>query len=220
MYNFYTAIRCGMLFRVKPKLWRLMKLSFFICLFACLHVSASSFAQKINLEKKDVSFWETVNEIRKQSGYSILCDPDILKNAKTVTVSLKNASLNEALNQCFKNQPFYYQIKEETILIFLKAVPSALTPNKIPVAIKITGKILDDTNLPLPGVTVRVKGTQIVTTTNVQGFYSVTVPDENAILVITSIGFESQEIAVKKRSVINVTLKFQNAGLNEVVVIC
>jgi TonB-linked SusC/RagA family outer membrane protein len=219
MYRFYTRNGCGLPFRIKPKLWRLMKLSFIICLVACLQVSASTFAQKINLEKKNVPFWETVDEIRKQSGYSILCDPDILTNAKPVTVNLKNVTLNEALKQCLKNQPFNYQIKEKTILIFLKDDPKPVSANMAPVAIKVTGRVTDDQDSPLPGVTVKVKGTQTTTSTNQQGLYSITVPDENSTLVITSIGFEPQEVVVKKRKVINITLKFQNAGLSEVVVI-
>src|ERR1044072_9011742 len=103
MYKIYTVFERGRTFRFHPKLWRVMKLSFFICLITFVQVSASSLAQKINLNKKNAPLWETLNDIRRQSGYSILCDPDILIGAKTVTISVKDGSLEDALKTCFLN---------------------------------------------------------------------------------------------------------------------
>ncbi|RZK25744.1 MAG: hypothetical protein EOO57_24550, partial [Hymenobacter sp.] len=64
----------------------------------------------------------------------------------------------------------------------------------------VTGKITSDNGEALPGVTIVVKGTTTGVTTGVDGNYSVTVPDDNSVLVISSIGFVKQEIAVGKRT--------------------
>jgi TonB-linked SusC/RagA family outer membrane protein len=215
MYKIYTAIGCGMPFRVKPKLWRLMKLSFFICLIGCLQVSASSLAQKISLTKSNASLWETVNEIRKQSGYSILCDPEILSEAKQVNVNVKDVSLEEALKQCFVNQPFIYTIKQKTILITRAADKNSEQVDPV----VITGKVIDNKNLPIPGVTVKIKNTQVGVITNNAGIYKISVSDENAVLVFSFVGYTTQEIPIQKKNNIDVVLQEESSKLNEVVVV-
>jgi TonB-dependent starch-binding outer membrane protein SusC len=84
----------------------------------------------------------------------------------------------------------------------------------------VTGKVTGaKTGEPLSGVTVRVKNTNIVTTTDNSGNFSVNVPDENATLVFTYVNYTLQEISVTNKKVINITLELSDAALNEVVVI-
>src|SRR5690606_34262533 len=74
-------------------------------------------------------------------------------------------------------------------------------------------------NLPIPGVSILIKGTVMGTQTDVDGNFSVDVPDEQAILVITSIGYESQEISVAGRTSVNVVLNPDITSLREIVVV-
>ena len=90
--------------------------------------------------------------------------------------------------------------------------------NKKSIAIQITGTVTDDKNLPLPGVNVKIKGTQTGTTTNADGKYSLSA-DENATLVFSSVGFDTQEINVGKRSKIDLQMTSTSKNLSEVVVI-
>lgn len=85
-------------------------------------------------------------------------------------------------------------------------------------SIKISGKVTDNAGQSLPGVTVAVKGTQLVTTTNPEGRYSVTAPG-NAILSFSFIGYVRQEVPVNSAAVINIVLLDDNKALNEVVVV-
>lgn len=84
--------------------------------------------------------------------------------------------------------------------------------------IKITGQVNDEKNLPMPGATVQIKGTKIGTTTNVDGKFTLTVP-ENATLVISSIGYLPREIEVNGRKSFNVQLQSSAKDLSEIVVI-
>ena len=86
-------------------------------------------------------------------------------------------------------------------------------------AITITGRVLDETGNPLPGVTVVLKGTSTGTTTNAEGAYTLSVPDGNAVLTFSFIGYTSQDAAVNNRSTIDVSLVPNATELNEVVVI-
>ena len=82
----------------------------------------------------------------------------------------------------------------------------------------IRGTVVDKDGLPLPGVTVTVPGTSLGTVTDLDGFYTITVP-EGSSLVFSFIGFEKQTIVVGNQSNINITLNEELAGLDEVVVI-
>ncbi|MBD2699405.1 TonB-dependent receptor [Spirosoma sp. BT702] len=84
----------------------------------------------------------------------------------------------------------------------------------------VSGKVLSsDDNNALPGVTVTVKGTSRGTTTDANGTYRINVPNDQAVLVFSSVGFLSQEVAVGNRSSVNITIQTDTRSLNEVVVV-
>jgi Ca-activated chloride channel homolog len=83
----------------------------------------------------------------------------------------------------------------------------------------ITGKITDEKGVPLQGASITIKGTKTSTVSDVNGFYSIQVPAEKATLVFAYVGFDVQEIKVKGKAVINVTLKASIKSLDEVVVV-
>ncbi len=85
--------------------------------------------------------------------------------------------------------------------------------------IQVSGTVLDGGGNPLPGVNVVVKNTTIGTTTDVNGKFSLTVPDRNAVLVASFIGFVTKEETVGTRSVIDFTLASEELALDEVVVV-
>jgi TonB-linked SusC/RagA family outer membrane protein len=85
---------------------------------------------------------------------------------------------------------------------------------------QVSGTVKDDKGAPLPGVTVLVKGTSIGTSTNTDGVFTLSVPDEqsNGTLVFSFIGFSTQEIPIGGKKVINVTMQTDTKALQEVVV--
>lgn len=86
--------------------------------------------------------------------------------------------------------------------------------------IVIKGKVVDtEKGEPVPGVSIVLKGAVRGTNTDAKGDYSITVPDANAILVFSFVGFEKQEVTVGNRTLLNVTLKADMNELNEVVVV-
>ena len=85
---------------------------------------------------------------------------------------------------------------------------------------EVSGTVIDDQGIPLPGVSVMIKGTAIGTATNFDGEYSLNVPDpENAILVFSFLGYENQEVAVNSQSTLNITMAPGAEGLEEVLVV-
>ena len=83
----------------------------------------------------------------------------------------------------------------------------------------VSGKVTDDNGDGLPGVTVVIKGTTNGVTTDLDGNFQISVPDDNAVLVISSVGMETQEITVGARTVIDVGMITDTTELSEVVVV-
>lgn len=86
-------------------------------------------------------------------------------------------------------------------------------------ALTVSGSVMDENNQPLPGASVLEKGTTNGTTTDASGKYTLSIHDENSVLVFSFIGYASQEIAVNGRTTINVSLTQGMHSLEEVVVI-
>lgn len=82
----------------------------------------------------------------------------------------------------------------------------------------VTGYVHDDQGNPVVNATVMVKGSKIATTTDLQGYFSINVPSENAILVFSGVGYSSQEVSLNKKTHVNVKLRLMESRLEEVVV--
>ncbi|RZK29047.1 MAG: SusC/RagA family TonB-linked outer membrane protein, partial [Hymenobacter sp.] len=108
-------------------------------------------------------------------------------------------------------------------LLLLSGAAAPLLPQaayaQVAGAHTVTGKITSDNGEALPGVTVVVKGTTNGVTTGADGTYSVTVPDDTSVLIISSVGFTRQEIAVGKRTSLSQSLVPETQALNEIQVV-
>ncbi len=133
---------------------------------------------------------------------------------KPLTLELKAVKMKQVLRE----------IEKQTDARFIYS--ASATPNNPSVSKSepkppqtIRGIVADEQNVPLPGVGVQIKGTQEGTLTDVSGAYEIVVPDGNAVLVFSFIGYEKQEIVVGTQTTINVTMKVSSQELEEVVVI-
>jgi TonB-linked SusC/RagA family outer membrane protein len=105
-------------------------------------------------------------------------------------------------------------MKNILLILFLFASTSVFAQR-----ITITGTVTDESGNPLPGATVQVKGTTQGSLTDINGQYSLEVPGPNSIVVISFVGYASQEVQVLDQTTINVSLKEEILGLEEVVVV-
>ncbi|MDP9075976.1 MAG: SusC/RagA family TonB-linked outer membrane protein, partial [Bacteroidota bacterium] len=190
-----------------------MRITVLLIIIGCLQLSAKSFSQTITLNVKSSPIRKVFSAIEKQSGYGFFYRYKDVETAAPVTLQLNNATLEDALAQCFKNQPFTYTIENKTIVVNKKDIPVQNITK-----ITVSGAVYDNTHLPLPGVNVRIKGTTDGTVTGTDGKYSLTA-DDNATLVFSFIGYKTQEIPVNKKAAIDVTLQEDNTEMKEVVVI-
>jgi TonB-linked SusC/RagA family outer membrane protein len=190
-----------------------MKLTGFIILMMCVQVSAGSFAQqKININASKASITSLLKEIEKQTEYRFVYSHNTLSSDKKTSLNLSNASLQEAMASLLKETSLSYALKESNLVVIY---PASVTEKK---DILVSGRVLDEQGMPLPGVSVKVFGLSVATATDGNGAFSIRVPDGNAVLEISSVGFAKQQVTVGNRTSITVVLKTDSQGLQEVVV--
>jgi TonB-linked SusC/RagA family outer membrane protein len=200
---------------IYKKLLLTMKLIIVLMTACLMQVSANGLAQNIVIIQKNVTLEQMLREIRRQTNYSVLCEAPILKEAKTTNLNLRNVTINKALDKFFENQQFTYVI-DGNIVVIKRKTPD---PQNVSQAIIVTGTVVDDTNVPLAGVTVSIKGSYSATSTDANGKYTISVPDVKAILVFSYIGFQAAEMPVGAQTVINVKMQVSGNLLTEVAVV-
>jgi len=205
---------------VLTKTVRVMKLTACFLLLFCIGVSARSVSQTISYAGKDVPLERVFRIIEKQTGYYVFYAKDDIRN-KTVTVEARKIGLENFVQLLLRNLPLTYSFEGKTISIKKKPeAPRVIAPAADPLPpVDVRGRIIDDTGVPVQGATVAVKGQNRATATNSEGeFVLENVPD-NVTLVISSIGFEVQEISLNGRSQLNVQLKKSTNRLDEVQIV-
>src|SRR5918993_5210403 len=108
---------------------------------ACMLSCANGYSQIVSFSGKNVPFTKVFDAIKSQTGYVFFYDADLLRAAKPVTIDLKNVTLEEALQQTFKDQSMGWLIENKTITIMRK--PLLATPQaSINPPITIAGTVM------------------------------------------------------------------------------
>lgn len=193
-----------------------MKLTIFLLIAGCLGVHASSFAQKITLSVRNAGIESVCTDIKKQSGFSFLYDATVLKKSGTVSLELKEATLENALKQMTAGKALDYRIIDKTVII-TEAKP-LVQRDDITVKGVVRSKEAPGTpNMPLPGAVIAIKGTKKAVVADADGNYTIKTPAD-AILVFTLIGYGTKEIPVNGQTSIDVVLLQTASELQEVII--
>lgn len=217
----------GMMLSVtKNKLIMRLKLTILLLVtIAVLKGRAGELDQKFTLSLNNTTVEKVFEAIEKQSGFVFFYNHADIKQT-TFSIHLKNATIEEVLKQCFQNLPLTYKIVNHTIVVkrteSTTVSPAADTREASEVTIaetRVSGKVVDDKDEPLPGVSIMIKGTSQGTVTDIDGGFTLTVPGADAVLVFSFVGYDPLEMVVGTQSVMNITLRTDVKSLEEVVVV-
>lgn len=192
-----------------------MKLIFLMCVCIATSVSARSLAQqRITMQLGETGLKAVFKEISRQTSKTVIYNDDLLKFDGKVRADFIDVELEEVLKQVLKDQRMSYKFMDDYILIVRqKDVPQTVSE------ITLKGTVVDQTGAALPGVTVLVKGTTLGTSTNIEGKFSLQLPEtQNMVLVFSMIGMKSKEVPVGKQREFKITLTEEKSELEEVVV--
>ena len=202
---------------IPKKLLLVVKITTLLLLVAIVHVSASSYAQRINLSETNAPLKKLFKEIRKQTGYNFIYTEGMMKDTKPVNIHVNNASIGDILDKVFHDQPLSYTISNNTIVV--KEKESAVADNVLSyIPITITGTVKDEKGEPLPGVTVAVEGFANATSTDSNGKYTIKA-DGKQTLVFSFIGYKTIKRLINDEQLIDISLEPLAKDLTEVVVV-
>lgn len=194
------------------KVLLIMKTSVFLFFLSVQSVCASVYAQEaifsIKLDHQDFS--ELEKQITKQSDYLFFYNDATIREITGLTIEVKNANIFDVLEKCLKGLNYGYKIKDKTIILF--KLPDAPQPKK-----RIQGMVVDETGLPLPGATIKVKGTSLGIATDIDGKFILDIPGNVKSVMISFVGYHEQEFPVTA-DFSKITLTPLNTELEEVVV--
>lgn len=201
--------------KTRLKIVRIMKLTVLFLMVSMMQVNAYIYAQDVTLTARNASLKDVITELRKQTGYGFLYTDVLLETAKPVNLSVRNAPLPNVLSDMLVGQPIAFTIENETVVF--KSAPIQVD-NGMQQNIEVSGEVRDEEGVPLPAVTVKVKNTSLATSTDALGHFRMTVSGD-AILVISSLGFLSQEIPVNNRRALQIRMIRSTETIDDVMVV-
>ncbi|WP_341214793.1 carboxypeptidase-like regulatory domain-containing protein, partial [uncultured Wocania sp.] len=173
-----------------------MKITAILFVFAFVQINAAnSFGQntKVSLKMKEVSIQNILNRIEQKTDYKFLYEKNVFQSNKLVSVNVKNEKLSIVLDKLFKDQNVTLVYLEKQIVIKTKletnivSLPKNLEPETSIDQQSISGVVLDENEVPLPGASIIEKGTTNGTQSDFDGNFTLDVRD-GAILQISYLG--------------------------------
>lgn len=197
------------------KILLVMKNIMLIFLIAIAQVSASVtiHGQNLTLMAEENTVREVLKQIENETNYRFFYNEEFRELSRPLSFEMREYQIGEVLDIMLTNSDVTYRILENDVIV-ITPLNNSLQQNTI------AGQVTDNqTGEALPGVSVVVKGTTIGASTDIDGRYSITVPDDAESLIFSFIGMETREVSIDGRSVIDVILMEEAIGLDEVVMI-
>lgn len=174
-----------------------MRLSAFM-LLACALLCNEVAGQTITYTGKQVPLQEVLTEVQKQTGYLVMSNSQLIKEASPVTITAEHAPLEQFLKDLFEGPHLDYSIENKTITIRRKRAVATPAVRQDTVQLpqrEITGIVTDSLGQPIPGVTIRIVGRPGGTSTDQQGQFRIKA-DDAAVLTMSSIGYMPRQLRV------------------------
>ena len=180
--------------------------------------------KSFTLSVQNVQLKKVISSIQKQTKVKFTFSTNAINADRPISYSASQKKIADFLGEIAKAYDISYQIVDNQIILYPANIELSLDirmddnrvikPDKF-----ISGTVTSDKGEPLVGVTVSEKGKSNAVSTDERGYYSLRVADDNAVLVFSSVGYESQEAAVANLQSLSIILKTSNKALDEVVVV-
>lgn len=187
-----------------------------IVLAASVHAYAQG-QYTVIAEKQPLSY--AMKMVSAQCDYRFVYNNDLIDTTKEISVAVSSNNLNEVLDAIFTPVGIKYTISGQQIALSVPEVASPAPRNDGSRTRTIQGTVTDSTGEPLPGADVYVAGTRLGTFTDMNGKYSIEVPNNSeTVLTYNFIGMRELSQQIGRRNVINVTLEDDVHALEQLVV--
>jgi TonB-linked SusC/RagA family outer membrane protein len=226
------------------KVCLIMRLTLVLMAASLMQIYATGYTQsaRISLSLKNVSLKQALKEIEKQSDYTFVYNDSKIDVNKKVDINVKDCALVEVLDQLIADSEINYTSIDNHIVLtdknkYIYRLPAitreavlnreeldmeTISPikNYLLQQVTVTGKIVSSAdNQPLPGVNVVVKGTTIGSTSDINGAFTLNIPDPNSTLVFSFVGYQTKEVVLSGQKELDITLVEETQELQEIVVV-
>lgn len=198
--------------------FRIMKITvvaLFAFVFALLATQANSQNAKVSIRVNQLSTKEVIAEIEKQTEYLFVYNKNEINVDRLVSLDISDKPLSDVLLQLFDQTAVEYKLVGKNISLIKRNAETKVAQQKVKV---ITGVVADQIGEPIIGANVVEKGTTNGTMTDIDGHFSLEVPDK-AVLLISYIGYTPKEVQAGGKSSLHVQLIENSKELDEVVVV-
>ncbi len=190
-----------------------MKLSFTLLVIASFQISARGLSQSASLELgfQKGTLMDLIEAIEAQSEYRIFYKTDQVDIHKAIKLPSREGTVGNLLASALEGSDISYRVMDNVIVLTNLALESQQQ--------RVTGTVTDGaTGEPLAGVTIQVKGTQTGGVSSANGTYGVLIPTGSTTLIFSFVGYQTQEIDISGRTIIDVIMAEEVLALEEVVV--
>ncbi|MFD2790493.1 TonB-dependent receptor P3 [Arenibacter antarcticus] len=205
-----------------------MRLTVLLTIVSLFQIQANTYPQNkiISLDLSNASVETVISEIEALSEFKFLLNRKDVDLSRKVSIKVDKVKIATILSELFDNTDVDFEVLNKQIILsksIKKSVPKNTVninkTNKNILQFSVSGTVTDESNMPLPGANIVEKGTTNGVTADFDGNYTLEVGGENAILVISYIGFATKEVAVNGQTSINVKLVESASGLDEVILV-
>jgi TonB-linked SusC/RagA family outer membrane protein len=204
------------------KVFRIMRFTlifFIVGIVQAFAANTYSQSEVINLRLSNVTIEDVINHIEEQSEFRFLYNKKIVNVERKTSIIVTDHVITDALDELFRNTDISYMISDRYIVLNKRNALFRLPLSAQQNTKRVTGIVTDANGETLPSVNITIKGTGTGVTTDLDGQYSIDVPNERTVLTFSFIGYRPQDITVGNRAVVNVSLNEDVLQMEEVVVI-
>lgn len=198
------------------------KIIFTIVLF-CTTVtfSQNKMATKVSINLKNATLMEIFSSLKSKSKVKFSYGEFIINNTEKYSINYKEESLDTILNELTEKAKFNYTYQNGSIII-TKATNDNIAKvslNNKNISKDISGVVVDENGVSLPGAAILEKGTNNAACTDLEGKFNLKVGGQQSIIIISYIGYNSQEILIGTESEFIIKLQPASNLLEDVIVV-
>ncbi|MCF8308717.1 MAG: TonB-dependent receptor [Bacteroidales bacterium] len=205
------------------KIFKMLRIQLFLAAVLLSQAHASVFSQPqptVDITLDNVTIKEAFEEITQQSGYHFFYSNEDIDDSDYVTVNLKNVKLKKAIAKVLSGKECSFSLMDNYVVVKADKKPNAPPKQQKDNGKTLRGRVISAKDQkPIPGVNVFVKGTSTGTATDIDGQFSLEVPEEAEILVFSIVGMEKKEVKIGDKTHFEIELKSAQIGLDEVLVV-
>lgn len=185
---------------------------FFISLiffqFAATHLLSQNALLNLNFQNSPIR--DVLVAIEEQTDYYVMYNGKVVDVDQQVTVNIRNTPVEEAMQKLLEGTNILYEFVDNQIVLKNSLLQQKRT---------VTGRVVDEDGIPVIGASIVLKGTSVGSITDVNGNFSIEIPEGEQVLVFSFIGMHRQEVTVRDKLELNIIMESEAKALDEVVVI-